>query len=293
MSSSSSAFARALKRFAGAATAAALITGSFASGATAAAAADWPARVNAVYQISFNGFSIGNFQFAARTSASGYVLDGDAEISALLGVINWRGLTRSSGQLSSSAPHPRGYIFSFKSSNKGGSVKIGFGESGVTSVSAVPTLPVKAGEVPLKRPHLQGDVLDPLSAVMALTRTGSSNPCGRTLKVFDGKQRFDLGLTYRGKEAIDSAAVRGAASFAYVCGVRYNPIAGYKPSAEVERLKSSGALEVALRPVPSANLFIPHEIRISTIAGPVRLTAQRVDITMQNQRRIALMGSAW
>jgi hypothetical protein len=290
MSSTSSAFARAQKRISAAAAATAAVAGLLASGATAA---EWPSKVQAAYQISFNGFSIGTFQFAARTSRNGYVLDGDAEISALLGVINWRGLTRSSGKLTSQAPDPRGYIFSFKSNNKGGTVKIGFGESGVTSVSAVPTLPVKPGEIPLKRPHLQGDVLDPLSAVMALTRTGASNPCGRTLKVFDGKQRFNLGLTYRGKEAISSAAVPGAASYAYVCGVRYNPIAGYKPSAEVERLRSSGALEVALRPVPSANLFIPHEIRISTIAGPVRLTAQRVDITMKNQRRIALMGSAW
>lgn len=255
---------------------------------TTAQASEWPSKVEAVYRITFNGFDIGSFNFRSKVGARGYVLDGNAEISALLGVVSWRGVTRSSGQVSGRSPKPSGYLFNFRSNNKGGMIKMGFDKGKVSSISQVPVLPVKPGEIPLKRSHLKG-VLDPLSAVMALTKPRGKNPCDQKLEVFDGKQRFNLALSYKKQEAIGETRIAGQPNIAIVCRVSYQPVSGYKPTAETHRLSQGNALEVALRPVPGAKLYIPHEIRISTIAGPVKLTASRVDITTDEKRRIALV----
>ncbi|MEL7047420.1 MAG: DUF3108 domain-containing protein [Pseudomonadota bacterium] len=255
---------------------------------THAMAADWPSKVEAVYTISFNGFNIGDFTFRSRVGSSGYALDGDARISALLGVVNWRGLTRSTGHVAKRRPAPQSYVFNFRTGNKGGAIKLGFDKGKVSEVEQRPRLPVKPGEIPLKRAHLKG-VLDPLSAVMAMTKPKSKNPCQQRLKIFDGKQRFDLALSYKKQEAVGSLRTAGQPGIVIVCSVRFQPISGYTPTAETHRLSQGNALEVALRPVPGAKMYIPHEIRISTMAGPVKLTAKHIDITTNRREKIALV----
>lgn len=260
---------------------------SMTSGASAQEA-DFPAKVEAAYRISFNGFDIGTFDFRSHVGPRGYALDGNAQISALLGVVNWQGITRSTGRVAAAAPDPDSYLFNFRSNGKGGMIRLGFEGDKVAAVSQVPPLPTKPGEIPVKKAHLKG-VLDPLSAVMALTKPKSKNPCDQRLEVFDGKQRFDLQLSYKKQEAIGDQLIPGQPSIAIVCRVHYHPISGFTPTSETHRLSQGDALEVALRPVPQAGLYIPHEIRISTMAGPVRLTAQRVHITTDNRERIALV----
>lgn len=253
-----------------------------------ATAHDWPAQVNADYNITFNGFDIGSFKFQSAIDGRGYVLDGDAELSALLGAFQWRGVTRASGNVSSRDPQPAGYTFTFKGSARSGSVKLGFSKDRISNVSLVPPIPDADDTIPVGKEHLKG-ALDPLSAVMALTRpVGNSGPCERVIPVFDGKQRFDLRLSYRRQEVVKETKQSGQPGIAIVCNVRYVPIAGYSPS-EVEQMAENTGIEVALRPVPSANLYVPYEIRIPTVAGPVTLSSSRVDIQMTDQQRIALV----
>lgn len=279
------------KRFVAAGAAVALCSapvGSLTSEPLAAKDAGWPAHVNADYNIAFNGINIGSFKFKSAISGRGYVLDGDAELSALLGAFNWQGVTRASGSVESSAPQPAGYTFTFKSMARSGSVKLGFSKDRISNVSLVPPIPDAEDIVPVERKHLKG-ALDPLSAVMALTRpVGNDGPCERVIPVFDGKQRFDLRLSYRRQDIVREAKQSGQPGVAIVCAVRYVPIAGYSPS-EVEQMAENDGIEVSLRPVPSANLFVPHEIRIPTIAGAVTLSSARVEITTRGQELIALV----
>ncbi|MEM1371233.1 MAG: DUF3108 domain-containing protein [Pseudomonadota bacterium] len=264
---------------------AAMVVGS----PVAEAANGWPSKVSATYRITFNGFDIGTFRFRSKVSARGYTLDGHANISALLGAVKWQGITRSSGKAYRQRPAPKDYVFNFRSGAKSGNIKVGFNKGRVSDVRQNPPLPTKPGEVPLKRGHLSG-VLDPLSAVMALTRPASANPCAQRLKIFDGKQRFDLALSFKRQDAIGSnMRIAGQPGIAVVCAVKYQPVAGYAPSAEVERLASGRALEVSLRPVPGAGIHIPHQIKVSTMAGPVALIAQRVEITTDDRQRIGVV----
>jgi len=266
---------------------AALLAGSVASGPVMAAEG-WPSQISANYAISFNGFTIGSFDFKARIGKSGYELDGDAQISALLGLVSWRGLTHSSGRVKRAGPLPKDYSFDFRSSAKTGFVKIGFGKTGAENVSMIPPIPTHSDEVPLTLKHLKG-ALDPLSTVMALTRGSKTNPCTRRLPVFDGKQRFDLQLSYKRQEAVGATRVAGQPGIVIVCGVKYQPIAGYRPTSDVKQMAASTDIEVSLRPIPSANLFIPHKISIPTSSGYVTLGLNKLQILTNDRQRIALV----
>ena len=249
----------------------------------ATAAEPWPSQVHASYRIEFNSFDIGTFDFQSQVAGNGYTLTGDAKLSALLGAFKWQGVTRTSGLLAGDAPKPAGYTFDFNGAGKSGSVKMGFNGDAVTNLTYVPLREPAPGTIPVREAHLKS-VLDPLSAVMALSRSENANPCGRRLAIFDGKQRFDLVLTYKRQERISEQRPSGQPGVAYVCKVRYMPIAGHKASEETRSISQSNDIEVSFRPVPSANLFVPHEISIPTGAGTARLVARNVRIVTRNEQ---------
>ncbi|MEL6373568.1 MAG: DUF3108 domain-containing protein [Pseudomonadota bacterium] len=255
--------------------------GGLVTATSALAASDaWPSHVSAVYRVRFAGFDIGTFNFNSSVHARNYVLSGDARLSALLGAFKWRGLTRTAGRVRGPRPQPAAYTFDFKTTSARGFLKMSFKRNKVAQVSS--SIVVPGRPIPLKPSHLKA-VYDPLSALMVLTRKRSgANPCKRTLKIFDGKHRFDLKLTFKHK-------VRFRRGIGYACSVRYQPIAGHVPNAETRYMASSKAISIVLRPVPGAKLVVPHQISIPTMAGTATLTAERIDITTDRQDRIALV----
>lgn len=276
--------ARAVQRLAAVASASLLTFGA------AAASEPWPHEVHALYKVRFNGFEIGSFEFSSTVQAQTYTLSGNAQLSALLGALSWKGETRTAGTLASNAPRPAGYTFDFNGLGKNGSIRMNFAGDNVANVSHAPPLPPQTDTVPVRDVHLKG-VLDPLSAVMALARTPNigADPCKRKLSIFDGKQRFDLVLSFVREERIVEAKPSGQPDMALVCRVQYFPVAGHKLNDETQHMATTSGIEVALRPVPSANLFVPHQITVPTMAGSATLTSHWVQITTQRNEQIALV----
>lgn len=257
------------------------------SAPTRGAQMHWPAQVQAVYAVTFNGMDIGNFEFVSTVAGQTYTLTGNAQLSALLGAFQWKGTTRSFGMLAGNAPRPSAYLFDFAGTGKSGSLKLGFADNRVVNVAAVPPPRYEPGVVPLREPHLAG-VVDPLSAIMTLAR-GDGAPCDRRVPIFDGKQRFDLVLSYRRQEMVSESRPSGQPSVAIVCGVRYVPLAGHKANEETRQMAASNGIEIAFRPVPSAGLMIPYRIVIPTAAGTAALASQQVMITLPSRAQIALV----
>jgi hypothetical protein len=256
----------------------------------AAANDPWPHEVQAVYKVRFNGFDVGTFEFNSTVQAQTYTLTGNAQLSALLGALTWKGETRTAGTLAANQPKPAGYTFDFNGIGKSGSIRMSFAGDNIANVSHAPPLPPQTDIVPVRDAHLKG-VLDPLSAVMALARTATngSDPCRRKLSIFDGRQRFDLVLTFLREERIVEAKPSGQPDMALVCRVQYVPVAGHKLNEETQHMATTSGIEIALRPVPSADLFVPHQITVPTIAGSATLTSHWVQITTQRNGQIALV----
>ena len=151
-------------------------------------------------------------------------------------------------------------------------------------------MPVAADEVPLQRSHLKG-AIDPLSAVMALSLGSGTKPCAQKLSIFDGKQRFDLKLSYRGQRPAPKVAGRpGLAKSMTVCSVQYLPLGGYRMTSTTKQLAQSDGLEISMLPVPGANFAVPHEIHIPTSYGSIVLLAEKINVTDRYKRRLALLG---
>jgi hypothetical protein len=255
-----------------------------------AAAQSWPSQVQAVYRIGFGGLDLGNFEFNSTLNGSTYTLSGQAQITAVFGAYEWKGQSRSAGAVAATGPRPASYAFNFKNQSKVGAVQMGFADNSINKLSVEPPSHPHPTTVPVKPEHLK-DVLDPLSAVMALTRAPSvrvagSNPCARRLAIFDGKQRFDLVFGFKRTADLGELGIKGQPR-AVVCRVRYVPIAGYRPNEETVQMSQQTGIEVWMVPMADANMFVPYHVAIPTGAGTATLTASRLNI--QTARgRIAL-----
>jgi hypothetical protein len=250
----------------------------------------WPALVRAVYEVNFNGFTVGTFEFVSQAEEQSYTLTGNAQLTLLLGAFTWIGETRSFGLIANDdSPKPAAFSFDFRTNNnKSGSTKVDFANGGVFDVRHSPPAILKPDTVPLREPHLKG-VLDPLSAIMVVARYANPDPCDHRLPIFDGKERFDLVLSYKGQVKVSEQQPSGQPAIAYVCRVKYRPIAGHKVDAESSHLATSDAIEVSLRPIPSANVLIPYQITIPTLIGYATIVAKRVEIESPGLPQIALL----
>ena len=249
--------------------------------------ATWPADVSAKYKLSFGGFEVGSYDFQSKSDGKTYVTHGNAKISALFGAFTWKGGIESSGTLDANAPHPAVYKLSYTSKSKEHSVTLGFDKGAVKTITLVPSKPPHPDAVPIKPDDLK-NVFDPMSSILAMTHATGGNPCDRTIPIFDGKARFNLVMSPKGEQRIKEDKPSGQPAQLKICQVKYVPIAGHKPKDFVKPWIDYNAMEIALRPVPAANAFVPYRISIPTSVGAAVMSAESVNITASNNAQIAL-----
>jgi hypothetical protein len=254
----------------------------------------WAVKVSAAYTLNFTGFGeLGKFNFQSQIQGNEYSISGDADVKVPL-LYTWSSKLNGSGKIAGDEPRPAAYTFSSQGKaviggTKNLSVRMGFKDASVTALNIIPpSAPGGAHYIPLTAEHLK-NVVDPLSAVMVSTRAKGGSPCGRRIPIFDGKQRFDLLTTSAGQQKVPEARPSGQPSIGFICKVRYIPIAGYKDNEDTRNMVNNSSIEVALQPVPSANLFVPYRITVVTKYGTATMLLKRMDITTPEQKQIALV----
>jgi hypothetical protein len=258
-------------------------------------AGDWPSQVRAAYAISFGAFGdIGTFNFQSNMAAEGYTLTANADLKVPL-LFTWATKMSSDGRIAGEKPLPTAYSFQAIArpvigGERGQSIRMGFRDQKVAGLTIQPASPAPGPDfVPLTEASTR-DVLDPLAAILAMSRVkGDANPCNRRLSIFDGKQRFDLVFSAAGQARVPEIHPSGQPMMGPVCKVRYVPVAGYKDNDETRRLVNQTGIQIAFRPVPSANLVVPYQITVPTPAGTATITLQRMDIVAPGQKQIALV----
>ncbi len=247
----------------------------------------WPSSVSSRYKLSFNGFDVGAYSFESTSNGKTYSATSTANVSAMFGAFKWKGTINASGAVTPEKPRPASYELSFRTKSKAGLVRLGFDTAGVKSLAIEPKKEPSPEAVPVKPEHMKS-VFDPMSAIMALTHAGPGNPCSKKLAVFDGKVRFNLTFSPKGHERLSEANPSGQPKELHICKVKYEPIAGHKPKDFVNPWVDYGAIEIALRPVPSAGIYVPYRITVPTTLGAAVMSADRIDITAPNNTVIAL-----
>ena len=257
-------------------------------GPASAADAAWPSDVATRYKLKFNGFDVGSYTFQSRFDGKTYAASSSADVSALFGAFKWKGNIESRGLLAQQGPQPQTYQMNYKAKKKQGSVTLGFEKGVIKSVTLVPNKPPNPETVPVTTDHLKVGVFDPMTTILAMTHASSAKPCDKKIPVFDGKARFDLVMSYKGQEKVADKKPSGQPGQLVVCTVKYVPIAGHKPKDFENPWVDYGGIEIALRPVPSAHVYVPYRITISTSIGAAVMQAENINITDANKVQIAL-----
>ncbi len=94
-----------------------------------------------------------------------------------------------------------------------------------------------------------------------------SDACNRTIPVFDGWTRYDLHLSLKGRERISEEEAFRTAEELLVCHVKYVPIAGHKPKDFINPWIDYDHIEIALRAVPTAGVYVPYRITVPSTIG--------------------------
>jgi len=235
--------------------------------------------VDAVYQISWLGTNIGDFRIKSSITTRQYSLQASAELSVFFGTFSWQGATTSSGLMTANGPVPQNYTFKYATNEKRESVELRFQKRMVQDILINPPQFPGARHVPITAAHLQ-NVVDPLSAIVLLSqaRLNHGEACNKHLPIFDGKIRYDLVLSPKGTRNVGSSGkLRGTA---YVCSVRFVPIAGHKMGKQGENEVASGntGIEVWLVPVPEAGLIVPYYVHVPTPAGTASMVTAKFDV---------------
>jgi hypothetical protein len=251
-----------------------------------------PTKVKANYGINFNGINIGDIKLAATLANSEYTVNANAQISVLAGMLfDWNGTTASSGRVMSRGPLPYSYSFGYKTSEKSEKIDVKFSNNVVREIAVNPPQRPSAARIPVTRKHMQ-NVVDPLSAVVMLTNVGANKSgadvCAKRLPIFDGKARYDLQLSFKGTKSINAS--NGYKGPAYICKVKFIPIAGHKPGDEDSTYASKNeGMEVWMMPVAKAGLYIPYYIYLPTAVGTATLTSSGLDVDVGGDSRRALI----
>lgn len=244
--------------------------------------------LRATYSINFGIATIGKANVDARFTDHGYAA---AITGATYGIVRLVSDASASlngnGRLASNSVQPNRYSLD---TNEGGfrtQVRMGMRNGSVTDLSAAPQ-PVEADDrVPLTANH-KHNVVDPVGAFIVSLAPGRSpdgqKACDRTVRVFDGWQRYDVRLTYKETQTITGAY----AGDVFVCTARYVPVAGYRTSLDsVQYMAANKRLEVTLAPIKGTGVLVPYRILIGTKFGDLTITATDFQVGGSEQQASA------
>ena len=153
---------------------------------------------------------------------------GTTKLSILSGILfEWTGTTHSIGKISKAGPVPASFSFDFRSSERSENLQMQFKRNRVKSVVANPPVQENGLRIPVSKRHLR-NVVDPMSALVLIALQGDKssrqNPCSRKIPIFDGKERFDLVMSFKKNVQVDD--INGLKGTAVICRVKYVPISG-------------------------------------------------------------------
>lgn len=265
----------------------ALLAGSLALAGGSAGAAQAQGRLEAHYQVTLAGFPIGSGAWTIDVADDHYTMTASGQATGVLRAFSsGDGAAAVRGSIAGPRLLPATYAINVRSRNKLDAVRMALANGAVKDLSVEP-LPnaLDPQRVPLTDAHKRG-VIDPVSAGMVPSAgAGGLGPeaCNRTLPIFDGRQRFDLALSYKRMDR--SQAEKGYDGPVLVCAVNYVPLGGYEPEKPATRfLRDTRDMEMWFAPVAGTRFLAMYRLTIPTMIGTAVLEANRFVTTAKTSR---------
>jgi hypothetical protein len=238
-----------------------------------------PTTVQARYRLRYDDVDVGRLEVKSTTTAKTYSVSSSGKVSVLFGTFGWSGSSNVSGTIEDGAPAPTAYAFDWhqKKKKKDVSIHIGYKDRVATEIAVEPPRRIHPDTVPLTEEHKVG-TLDPLSAILMLTKVDNRRPCDRRIAIFDGTQRYDIVFTPKRQTQLPSPSGDGSSEVAPVCRVTYEPVAGHRANADTKAYASNRDVEVVLRRIPGSEMLIPYSLTIPTEWGTGSMVTERMDV---------------
>ncbi|MEM7213964.1 MAG: DUF3108 domain-containing protein [Pseudomonadota bacterium] len=237
-----------------------------------ASADEFAHRTN--FTVKFAGLEIGKATFNIEFDDTSYSLKGSGKTS---GLVEWispsTGEVSSAGALIENQLKPEKHSVSvIENKKKPESIELAFAEEKVVDIDIQSNKKPKVRKapkyVPVEAQHLAA-VLDPASTLLVpmsgVDARDGNKVCNQRFPVFDGETRYDIRLRYKATKPIDTKGYKG---HAYVCQLRYIPVAGHKKNhRNVKEMAENKNMEIWLAPMQGVSVFTPIRILIGTKYG--------------------------
>lgn len=248
------------------------------SAALCAASTAQAVSLKADYRITLAGLTLGQAALTGNFTGERYELRMTAQLTGLAGLFSGsgRGGAVSAGAISGTRLAASAFTANGRSGGAERVVQIGMSSGNVTEIKIEPPFEARPDRVPVTEAHKRA-IIDPLSAVVAVAaRSGKLDEpgnCNRKLPVFDGTQRFDILMSYAETKSVQKPGFSGNV---LVCHVRYEPVAGHRPSRPaVKFMEQNRDISVWLAPVEGTRVLVPIRISLSTMLGTSVIEAER------------------
>ncbi len=234
-------------------------------------------RLEGRYSVSLAGVTIGKGAWVVDILDDQFTAAASGRISGVLrAVTSGEGAAASRGAVNGGRLIPNTYAVNITSSGKADEVRFSLLKDGtVRDLVAEPALPPHPSRIPVSEAHKKG-VLDPMTAGLILVGGAGEmltpEACQRTMPVFDGRQRYDLALSFKRMEKVKPE--KGYQGPAVVCAVTYQPISGHRPDrSAIKFLAETRDMEIWYAPIAGTRVLAPFRIAIPTLFGAAVLQA--------------------
>ena len=142
-------------------------------------------------------------------------------------------------------------------------------------------------------PLLKPDLKDPLSGLLSVVMFDNpEKPCGKTIRVFEGRKIFELSYTYleTGKlQKSDPGSFRGDT---HICQVKHTPIAGYSDKKMKKLLEANLSHKIWVARIKSPkgkqSYFVPVKMQLGTKYGVIDVELDKGKINGKKLRKAAI-----
>ena len=244
-------------------------------------------RVEARYTAALAGIPIGRGTWVIDIGADQYTTAASGRAGGVLRLFaNGEGTGAARGAVNRGRLVAGTFSSAYTTRHDSYDVRMGLAGGAVKDLKTDPPYEPSPDRVPLTDAHRRG-VLDPMTAaLMTVTGTGgllTPEACRQRLPIFDGRQRFDIVMSFKRMENVQSQ--KGYSGPAVVCTALYEPIAGHRPGRyAIQYLRETRDIEIWLVPIAGTRLVVPYRISVPTLLGAATLQATQFETEAQAPR---------
>ncbi|WP_319532565.1 DUF3108 domain-containing protein [uncultured Cohaesibacter sp.] len=240
-------------------------------------------QIDARFGISIAGIPVGSGTVKASVNGRDYSIDGYAQTTGVSKLfIDSKGRAISKGRFSGAKSLPSMYALNSKEDKIHNVVQIAMHSGNVSNFSASPPVANHSDRIPLTRVHTRG-IIDPMSGLLMSVKSKNNrigkSVCDRTVRMFDGRWRYNFELFYKGTEQVRLSDGKGYVGPVTKCGAKMRFVAGHRPNKKSTKfMENNKDIEAWFIPVGDDPVVAVYRLQVGTMVGRMVLQAQELNI---------------